>query len=555
VVDGFAVINYKPTVFESSGCWYHGCKDCFPDDNTPLHNDPSDTMAFRRERTEAKNEMLKYLGYNVVHEYQCKFEEILKNDPEMRNYIENHPIVKVDPLNVRDCLYGGRCNGLKLYHECDEGEEIHYVDFLSLYPDRCKYFKIPVGHPIVHLEPRIPDIFTTEGILKCTVLPPQNLYHPVLPSKMNGKLMFVLCRTCGEEMNEGECNHSETERELSGVWVVDEVRRAVELGYKVRRIFEFWEYKVKQYDPNTKSGGVFSGYIDLFLKIKQESSGWPENCIDEDTKSAYIESFHQKEGILLDRNKIASNSGLRFVAKALLNSLWGRFALNQQRTQTEIIRDPNRLFQLLMNPNIAVSSLNFIGDEIVVANFETHAEAQYPDPTVNVVIAAYVTTGARLKLYECLHKLQEAAFYFDTDSIIYLQKSGDTKLPIGNNLGDLTNELASYGENAYIKKLICAGPKHYGMEIVNESGEIVKTTIKVRGITLNYRNSQIVNFEAMKELILEDGEPKYVENPRKIRRSRKFGIVSKPENKIYRAVYTKRKRVPNSYNTLPFGYK
>jgi hypothetical protein len=180
---------------------------------------------------------------------------------------------------------------------------------------------------------------------------------------------------------------------------------------------------------------------------------------------------------LLDRDKIANNSGLRFVAKALLNSLWGRFALNQQRTQTEIIRDPNRLFQLLMSPNIAVSSLNFIGDEIVVANFETHVEAQYPDPTVNVVIAAYVTTRARLKLYECLHKLQEAAFYFDTDSIIYLQKSGDIKLPIGNNLGDLTNELASYGENAYIKKLICACPKHYGMEIVNESGEVVKTTI------------------------------------------------------------------------------
>jgi DNA-directed RNA polymerase subunit RPC12/RpoP len=83
---------------------------------------------------------------------------------------------------------------------------------------------------------------------------------------MNGKLMFVLCRTCGKEMNEGECNHSETECELCGVWVVDEFRRAVELGYKARKIFEFWEYKVKQYDPNTKSGGVFTGYIDLFLK-------------------------------------------------------------------------------------------------------------------------------------------------------------------------------------------------------------------------------------------------------------------------------------------------
>jgi hypothetical protein len=32
--------------------------------------------------------------------------------------------------------------------------------------------------------------------MKCTVVPPMNLYHPVLPFRCNKKLLFCLCRTC-----------------------------------------------------------------------------------------------------------------------------------------------------------------------------------------------------------------------------------------------------------------------------------------------------------------------------------------------------------------------
>ena len=39
----------------------------------------------------------------------------------------------------------------------------------------------------------------------------------------------------------------------------------------------------------------------------------------------------------------------------------------------------------------------------------------------NVAIAAYVTTKARLKLYEYLSKLGKPVLFCDTDSVIYIQ--------------------------------------------------------------------------------------------------------------------------------------
>jgi len=35
-----------------------------------------------------------------------------------------------------------------------------------------------------------------------------------------------------------------------------------------------YEY-VTRYDPETREGGLFAGYIDTFLKMKAEASGYP----------------------------------------------------------------------------------------------------------------------------------------------------------------------------------------------------------------------------------------------------------------------------------------
>jgi len=71
--------------------------------------------------------------------------------------------------------------------------------------------------------------------MKCSIVPPKRLYHPVLPFRYNKKLLFCLCRSCVVEQNmRGECRHDrDKERALTGTWVIDEIRLAVEKGYRI----------------------------------------------------------------------------------------------------------------------------------------------------------------------------------------------------------------------------------------------------------------------------------------------------------------------------------
>ena len=99
---------------------------------------------------------------------------------------------------------------------------------------------------------------TREGIIKRKVLPPRKLYHTVILYKCNSKLMFPLCSACADTMNQGPCSHSDEEWCIVGTWVVDEVRKAVDMGYGLVDMYEFWEYEVTCFDRDSNSGGLQS---------------------------------------------------------------------------------------------------------------------------------------------------------------------------------------------------------------------------------------------------------------------------------------------------------
>jgi hypothetical protein len=78
---------------------------------------------------------------------------------------------------------------------------------------------------------------------------------------------------------------------LTGTWVTDELKKALEKGYVVQRIYEVWHF-----DPKTKTGGIFTDYMNTFLKMRQAASAWPEWCQSENDKRRYIRDYHEKEG-------------------------------------------------------------------------------------------------------------------------------------------------------------------------------------------------------------------------------------------------------------------
>jgi len=72
-------------------------------------------------------------------------------------------------------------------------------------------------------------------------------------------LLSSLCRSRVLEQNTtGECQHfSDAERCPDGTWVIDEVRLAVNKGYKILEIQKVYWYEVTQYNPDTGESGLF----------------------------------------------------------------------------------------------------------------------------------------------------------------------------------------------------------------------------------------------------------------------------------------------------------
>ena len=75
----------------------------------------------------------------------------------------------------------------------------------------------------------------------------------------------------------------------------------------------------------------------------------------------------------------------------------------------------------------------------------------------NVIIASFTTAHARLKLLSYLEAMGESVLYFDTDSLIYKLADGEEDLPVGDFLGDLTDEL----DGGSITSFVSVGPKSY----------------------------------------------------------------------------------------------
>lgn len=101
------------------------------------------------------------------------------------------------------------------------------------------FFRYPVGHPTIITKDfsNVEDYF---GVIKCRVLPPRGLFHPVLPYRSNGKLMFPLCKSCVEILCQESCTHTDNQRAFTGTWITEEVKKAKEMGYKILKVRYFF---------------------------------------------------------------------------------------------------------------------------------------------------------------------------------------------------------------------------------------------------------------------------------------------------------------------------
>ena len=161
------------------------------------------------ESTLTKENILRREGYTLVVIWECQWDRKVKHDPTLQSFLSSLHLV--EPLGPRDAFFGGRTNATTLYYKADAtiGEEIRYVDVTSLYPFINATGEYPVGHPDIITRPPTTDISRFFGVAKVDILPPFNLFHPVLPHRQGGKLTFPICRSCIEsEMSKPLTNKS-----------------------------------------------------------------------------------------------------------------------------------------------------------------------------------------------------------------------------------------------------------------------------------------------------------------------------------------------------------
>ena len=232
-------------------------------------------------------------------------------------------------------------------------------------------------------------------------------------------------------------------------------------------------------------------------------------------------------------------------------SFIGKFAQRSNLTKTERLTEPKEFFNYLQSDQYEVKDAQMVNDETIEIQYTEKEGFIEQNDKVNIVIAAFTTAYARLKLYDLLDLLQERVLYYDTDSVIYVHEPSKPDPPLGDYLGELTDELVP---GDHITTFLSGGPKNYAYTTNN--GEAI---VKIRGITLNYDASKTINVDVIHHLVdlyvdchIQDKVT--VRIPHKITRDKKEkNIVTKSMKKDYRIVYNKRV-VKENYETVPYGY-
>jgi hypothetical protein len=195
-VDGF---DEKTTIaYQYHGCFWHGCLRCHNRDS--INNKSKTTMEDLYEQTIERSQQIKKAGYNLIEMWEYNWTKSKEYKEEMKRIKSKYK--EIEELNPRNAFFGGRTK-LKV-----KGKKMKYIDtsICSLYPTVQCYDDYPVGHPTKIFKP---PTYNSKwyGLIKCAILPPKSLYHPVLPVKNKTesgaeKLTFPLCQLCAKLNNQ-----------------------------------------------------------------------------------------------------------------------------------------------------------------------------------------------------------------------------------------------------------------------------------------------------------------------------------------------------------------
>uniref|UniRef100_A0A914HAJ3 DNA-directed DNA polymerase n=1 Tax=Globodera rostochiensis TaxID=31243 RepID=A0A914HAJ3_GLORO len=386
------VIGAQKKIIEFQGCAWHGCTRCF----LPWTIGPNGLCAAENyRRTEIRMEQLRdACGKMTLCElWECEVKEQLKKNKEMKRFFDNVP--DKGPINPRDAYSGGRTMPFCLFAEASKNVEISMFDIISLYPFVNYNTPYPVGIPkIKKVNAEVlwtqPDDIPFDGLLKVKVIPPKNLMYPLLALHIDDMLLFPLCGVCARREKKDfimtkdvkKCNHRASQRALMGTFTSIELRKAMELGYRV--VWFYRAYHFEEFDSQ-----LFKGYVRMFLKIKIEASGWASDVKTEKEKQAFIDMYRAKYDIYLERENIKKNPGLRLIAKLGLNSLWGKFSMRNTLSTTELVNNEERWDEIINDDTLEFAKPTRINESMVRVIYKKKEEFIKEHNVSNIILSLW----------------------------------------------------------------------------------------------------------------------------------------------------------------------
>jgi len=226
-------------------------------------------------------------------------------------------------------------------------ETFMYSDIQGLYSKAAIDFEYPVGQYKIFLGVDLDEKITFKngyhyyedkklicGSAFVKVKAPDCLNRPFLQYRVHDQFNFLaLCKECCVSKCK-KCLHTKSNF-FESTWMLSDIRKAVELGYKILAWYEI------HYFPETAP--ILKQYSTILYSEKIKNSGFPPEITTFDEKLKYCNDINTKmnlpEIFQLTPLNVINNPALRQMAKSQLNNLYGKFSQNSNKTGTFFVKN------------------------------------------------------------------------------------------------------------------------------------------------------------------------------------------------------------------------
>jgi hypothetical protein len=411
-----------------------------------------------------KNEAIKYCELDCVslHQILSKFNNLIYDKWQLNmtnyptlpslafaifraHYLKDNSVVQISGQIYKDIKQSYTGGAVDMYiPENQPNEKIYAYDVNSLYPYVMKENIMPV-RDIVYFEGDIRKFDSNAlGYFYCKIKTPDNLDHPILQIHFKTENGLRTMSPLGS---------------FEAMIYSKEMDNMIKLGYSFEIL---WGYTFK-------GENIFKDIInDLYTMRKVYSKSDPMN----------------------------------YIAKILMNSLYGRFGMDDSFSEWNII-DKNLLDSFIDNKTIDILDIIDLDNKIMIQYKSSENINSDGDHNINIAIASAITSYSRIHMSQFKNHPNYKLFYTDTDSI-YINKPLDDSYVSSNELGKLKLEAvankaiflsskvyALQTDNQFISKVKGLHTKKE-LKIINNSIEIVDNSIPMKDFDqLLYKNSSL----------------------------------------------------------------